>query len=78
MQGYSEHGATTTALYIGSLGVEEMLYTRNHEVLSSKLDRSSMRSGYSFIELEDIHPVLGECNGNAGDAARRCTEKSRN
>jgi hypothetical protein len=30
-----------------------------------------MESGYSIIESEDMHLVLGDCNGNAADGVRR-------
>jgi hypothetical protein len=30
-----------------------------------------MKSGYLYIELVDVHLVLGECNGNSTDAIRR-------
>jgi hypothetical protein len=40
--------------------------------------RSSIESGYSFIELADMHLVLGKCIENATDAVRKYREHYHN
>jgi hypothetical protein len=37
-----------------------------------------MESGSSFFELVDMHPVVGECSGNATVAVRKYGEKHPN